>query len=1614
MEIVPQRDAITDSATNEVAPIILSVQEPDSADIQEVSDSAPLPDTKTPTEEKEPAIAPETTEPVKTVTASAPIAVTPPLIRQSTVPSSYNAASIHSQLSAAIGSAQQISTKTVTPSTSLGLIGANSMSAVTNPVANRPPPAVVSIPPPQARRPTSTSPPATPPLLNIPSSNASASLSGDTPLISSIATSMSPSIALLSSTLSSQNDFSYSGIPASPPLQSPRPVTGAPPPPLLPTRSSSESQISLPRYPSAPHNLSSTATPRSNSMTSSMSTSSLLSSSLWPGSTAPDATYLTHKSVPDRSAFTHVTSNPSFTAAAQSKSTASDAKSESSSKNNKDRLLTKSLSASNISSSFQGDVGGQLMLSSLGNVRGQARTQSISSARSAAQSPLPVNSTNAPEGKKSSNTPIQSTPRQSPSSNKERGDESVPVLHRRREIATTKLLAMERKSLLSRQGAPFVAPRLKSHWDYMMEEMQWLTIDFRQERRWAKSHCKTKAAMCANFLSLKNLNDNNGQWKDSMIYPPPTPSIQYEYWVQHLERCRDTSATVESRRVSSQLAFLVQEFWSVNTELAHTIDAAPLSMSELPKPINRTVEEFNKLVLETKENLMTICKPALEVSKLISPRLELTHGQLNALASCVAITARGYGVALRGESSSGKTVVAVALLRCWLQENAEPLLLITVKSRAHRWKYEFERVNDDNDIVIFSVHGCPRPHARVVVIYAEDLASTHGQIVKQFIDSRNWGGVMIDMRIHSRHSMITDNLFSVFHDISAAVTRCSGRRAVLWYKHAAMAGISVELLRFLLPSVFTSVQLVDKWKVWYTREHSGARTADAIIMEDLLANLYVVLGKVLVPLTPGTNKESERKAPTHSVCTKRYDVDASKVDLTPDQRRKYCSVVSMCAPWLCGDNMMLFVQAVMLLQRVCFHSDMLHVSYTSDSDDNRASPTNLYPSFSGDPIGTPREYMQLAMDMRSSPTAVSPGIVSHRLTAGASIESMSPGQEMKSPKLEALVDMIRNAKKSRIIVLADTLEQQLLAHQYLSKSNIEHLHGGIDTTLEDSWAYFYASEQAVIEFNRLVESGAHNEKSTQVIVLSEKYYEFERSSSISPINVDLIIVLSQNWLIQPELEPFMFDTRNEELRVTKVVYIVSRNSFEEVIFHAEKALIKFYNSLCCMDEKNVALSPLAILQGKALSELQLSMHMSRTANFQSLFLGSISSLCPSLCPMLKELFRSNDAYTSSDSSPSDSTLGSNLLLGKGRGKGALTRAPDGSVVAAPTSPPVDTNLRWLQRACVALELSCYMFSNMWGYTLHPHDAPPFTSYQEGKNSSVSPPPTQSLGVLFIGPSVALPADDSSLLLANYFKPTLEYQRLVSLHLEKQDPVVTADDDLLHKLFWNFHKKLSASRRSFTLCDNLDIGLLGYLANTVYETQENAVNNFENASVKPRTVYEDAVDMLYAPNVEGIDIASRHHDIVTQLQRTGDQVDRNLLVSPLSVASGQDVLTMPSWMTKSSSMETIFSIKYNTKSTKSKKQKQPKSEPKRKSTVTSNELHVTAVHLNSILPGDRFKAQMQQGTVRNDISAVNPYETKLYERPRPRGLSVAHVEYPPGTRYFLMLFTISRRTRSHTE
>lgn len=63
---------------------------------------------------------------------------------------------------------------------------------------------------------------------------------------------------------------------------------------------------------------------------------------------------------------------------------------------------------------------------------------------------------------------------------------------------------LRKKGLWSARRLPKVQEpvRTKAHWDYLLEEMQWLAADFAQERKWKKAGCR-KVRLFIIFLLLE-------------------------------------------------------------------------------------------------------------------------------------------------------------------------------------------------------------------------------------------------------------------------------------------------------------------------------------------------------------------------------------------------------------------------------------------------------------------------------------------------------------------------------------------------------------------------------------------------------------------------------------------------------------------------------------------------------------------------------------------------------------------------------------------------------------------------------------------------------------------------------------------------------------------------------------------------------------------------------------------------------------------------------------------------------------------------------------------------------------------------------------------------------
>ncbi|GFQ69699.1 helicase domino [Trichonephila clavata] len=101
---------------------------------------------------------------------------------------------------------------------------------------------------------------------------------------------------------------------------------------------------------------------------------------------------------------------------------------------------------------------------------------------------------------------------------------------------------LRKEGLWSSKRLPKVAesPRIKAHWDYLLEEMAWLATDFAQERKWKKAAAKKCARMITKYFQEKEIKAEKAEKEEHM----------------------------KLRKIASTIAREIKQFWSNIEKLA--------------------------------------------------------------------------------------------------------------------------------------------------------------------------------------------------------------------------------------------------------------------------------------------------------------------------------------------------------------------------------------------------------------------------------------------------------------------------------------------------------------------------------------------------------------------------------------------------------------------------------------------------------------------------------------------------------------------------------------------------------------------------------------------------------------------------------------------------------------------------------------------------------------------------------------------------------------------------------------------------------------------------------------------------------------------------------------
>ncbi|XP_050722344.1 helicase domino-like [Eriocheir sinensis] len=171
-----------------------------------------------------------------------------------------------------------------------------------------------------------------------------------------------------------------------------------------------------------------------------------------------------------------------------------------------------------------------------------------------------------------------------------------------------RIASLRKDGLWSEKRLPKVQepPRAKAHWDYLLEEMVWLSADFAQERKWKKAAAKKCARMVQKYFQDKALQAQKAEKEQEMRLRKVAGFIAKEirtFWsnVEKLVEYKVTTKLDEKKKkaLDQQLSFIVDQTEKYSSWLAESMNkpadsAAASTRSNTPsRDVRMSDEEFH-------------------------------------------------------------------------------------------------------------------------------------------------------------------------------------------------------------------------------------------------------------------------------------------------------------------------------------------------------------------------------------------------------------------------------------------------------------------------------------------------------------------------------------------------------------------------------------------------------------------------------------------------------------------------------------------------------------------------------------------------------------------------------------------------------------------------------------------------------------------------------------------------------------------------------------------------------------------------------------------------------------------------------------------------------------
>lgn len=294
------------------------------------------------------------------------------------------------------------------------------------------------------------------------------------------------------------------------------------------------------------------------------------------------------------------------------------------------------------------------------------------------------------------------------------------------------------KLVIQARGLREEGQRPKTHWDYVLQEVQWMALDFRQELRWKVAASQRTAEACASSSSRCVLSSRSVRLRpaDAVQARAAAKTLAQHisaFWQQLSDNVTSSSdQSVSLRSLMAGMAFSPDhlsdpELENVKPENINKLTDKILSLPTTIRSSDSGVSLEDASVVHPKtgkaKNAFFHSTPA--VSSGNAPTTLLPH-QLTALEHINALNAEKFGAVMHGKAYIGKTTAGCVLVKQWLQrsekaDDAAPVVVIVAERRCvFRWATEL-RAQQVPQVEVWS--------ASSPLTGVEEAAASEGKVV---------------------------------------------------------------------------------------------------------------------------------------------------------------------------------------------------------------------------------------------------------------------------------------------------------------------------------------------------------------------------------------------------------------------------------------------------------------------------------------------------------------------------------------------------------------------------------------------------------------------------------------------------------------------------------------------------------------------------------------------------------------------------------------------------------------------------------------------------------------------------------------------------------------------